>query len=56
MDQEDSLEEGMATHPVFLLGESHGAWWVTVHRVTELDMTEAIEHASTLSHYHTTIP
>ena len=27
-----------------------GAWWVTVHRVTELDMTEVTEHA------HTSIP
>ena len=26
LDQADSLEKGMATHPVFLPGESHG-WW-----------------------------
>ena len=24
LDQEDPLEEGVATHPVFLPGESHG--------------------------------
>ena len=32
----DSLEEGTATHSIFLAGESHGgrAWWATVHRVT----------------------
>ena len=29
--------------PGFLPGESH-AWWATVHRVTELDTTEATEH------------
>ena len=31
---------------VFLLGESHGqgTWWVTVHGVTELGMTEAQAH------------
>ena len=23
-----------------------GAWWATVHGVTELDMTEATQHAS----------
>ena len=33
--------------PVFLPGESHGhigggVWWVTVHGVTESEMTEAI--------------
>ena len=31
--QEDPLEEGMATHPVFLPGESmdRGAWRAAVH-------------------------
>ena len=39
---EYALEEGMATHPVLLPGESHGrgAWRSTVHRVEESDMTE----------------
>ena len=43
LGREDALEEGMATHPVLLPGESHGrgAWWSTVHRVEESDMTEA---------------
>ena len=32
---EDSLEDGMATYPVFLLGESldRGIWWSTVHGI-----------------------
>ena len=29
LDQADSLEKGMATHPVFLPGESHGWWTLT---------------------------
>ena len=34
---EDPLEEGMATHSVFLPGETEdrGAWQATVHRVTK---------------------
>ena len=41
---EDSLKEGMATHSSTLawrIPMDRGAWWATVHRVTELDMTEA---------------
>ena len=37
LDQEDPLEEGMATHS----GIDRGAWWAMVHRVSESDMTEA---------------
>ena len=40
---EDLLEEGMATHSSILawrIPGDRGAWWATVHRVTELDMTE----------------
>ena len=50
--REDALEEGMATHPVLLPGESHGrgAWRSTVHRVEESDMTEATEYAHTETH------
>ena len=35
LNQEDPQEEGMATTPVFLPGESmdRGAWWAMVHRV-----------------------
>ena len=42
LDRRDPLEEGTATHPVFLPGESldRGAWWATVHRVAESDTTE----------------
>ena len=38
--------------PVFLPGESHGggAWWATVHEVTESYMTEATEHACRCLH------
>ena len=34
--------------PVFLPGESH-AWWAIVHRVAELDTTEATEHTQLFS-------
>ena len=40
---EDPLEEGMATHSQYsCLGNpmDRGAWWATVHVVTESDMTE----------------
>ena len=38
---EDSLEEGMAATPVFLLGNpmDRGAWRATVHGTTQSDMT-----------------
>ena len=47
LGQEDPLEEGMALTPVSLPGESHGqrSLGATVHRVAELDMTEATEPA-----------
>ena len=36
----------MATHSSILAWRIHrGAWWATVHRVTESDMTEMIWHA-----------
>ena len=39
---EDSLEEGMATQSsIFAWRILVGAWWATVHGVTESDMTEA---------------
>ena len=40
---EDPLEEGIETHSSILAWKipmDRGAWWATVHRVTELDMTE----------------
>ena len=42
LGQEDPLEEGMATTPVFLPGESHGqrSLGATVHGVTKSDMTQ----------------
>ena len=50
LGQEDPLEEGMATHLGILAWRTpmdRGAGWATVHRVAELDMSEAIEHAHT---------
>ena len=40
---EDPLQEGMATHSSILawrITVDRGAWWATVHGVTESDMTE----------------
>ena len=48
LDQEDPLEKGMATHPSFLtqrIPMDRGAWWATVHSVTESDMTEQLSTA-----------
>ena len=49
LDQEDPLEEGMATHSSILAWSNpmnRGAWQATVHRVTKkLDKTEAIKHS-----------
>ena len=42
---EDPLKEEMATHSSILgLGNTmvRGAWWPTVHRVTELDIAEQL--------------
>ena len=43
LGREDPLEEGMATTPVFLPGESHGqrTWWATVCGPAVWDRTEA---------------
>ena len=40
---EDPLEEDMATHPVFLPGQSmdREGLWATVHGAAESDMAEA---------------
>ena len=44
LGREDLLEQGMATHSVFLPGEVHdrGAWRATVHGITELDRSEQL--------------
>ena len=41
--QEDPLQEGMATHSSILawrIPKDRGAWWATVHGVTESDSPE----------------
>ena len=43
LGQEDPLKKEMATHSsIFAWGNpmDRGAWWATVHGVTELDMIE----------------
>ena len=52
LGQEDPLEEGMATIPIFLPEESHGQRSLAVHGITkELDMTEVTEHICMLTFY-----
>ena len=51
---EDALEEDMTTHssiPAWRILMDRGAWWVTVHGVAELDMTEWLStaHSSIIS-------
>ena len=48
LGQENPLEEGMATHSSILdwkIPMDKGAWKATVHRITELDMTECLKTA-----------
>ena len=47
LGQEDPLEEGMVTTPVFLPGEFCGQWNLAGYSIwscKELDTTEATEH------------
>ena len=46
---EDPLEEGITTHSSILalrIPMDRGAWWATVHGITESGMTEATEHTA----------
>ena len=54
LGQEDSLEEGMATHSSILVWRipmNRGAWWATIHRVAR-SQTQ-LKRLSTHSHAHT---
>ena len=56
LDQEDPLDEGMATHSSILAQRipiDRGAWGTTVHRVADLGMTEATQHACVCVYTHT---
>ena len=47
LGQEDPLEEGMVTTPVFLPGEFYGQWNLAGYSIwgrKDLDTTEATEH------------
>ena len=49
LGQEDPLEEGMVTTPVFLPGEFYGQWNLAGYSIwsrKELDTTEATEHST----------
>ena len=49
---EDPLEKGMATHSRILawrIPMDRGAYWATVHEVTELDTTERLTLTLTIS-------
>ena len=48
LGQEDPLEKGMATHSSILawrIPMDRGAWWATIHRVAELDMTDLAQYS-----------
>ena len=50
--QEDTLEEGMATHSSVLawrIPTDRGAWWATVLRVIKSDKTEATSYTHTIT-------
>ena len=52
LGQEDPLEEGKATHSRSCLENPHdsGAWWTTVHGITESNTTEVTEHACIITY------
>ena len=55
LDPANLLEKAMATTPVFLPGNfmDIGAWWATVHGVTNMDVTEhTLTHTHTYTHTH----
>ena len=48
LDWEDPLEEDIAAHSSILawrISTDRGAWWATVHGVSELDTTEQLSTA-----------
>ena len=57
---EDPLEEGMVIHSSNLswrISMGRGAWWATVHGLTELDTTELLKHSKkiTVKMLHSTV-
>ena len=58
LGQEDPLEKGMLTqlqHSCLENSMERGAWWATVHRVAESDMTVSLTNTHTHTHTHTHI-
>ena len=58
LSQEDSLEEGVTTHPRILawrIPMDRGARWAMVHGVTELDTTETCIRMCAHTHIHTCV-
>ena len=50
LGREDPLEKGMATHSS-ILAMDRGAWWVTIHGIAELDMTERLNSSRSICTY-----
>ena len=56
---EDPLEEGTATHSSILawrIPMDRGAWWVTVHGVSESDTAEVTEYACISQRLYSILP
>ena len=59
LGQKDPLEVGMATHSSILawrIPMDRGAWWVTVHGVSESDTAKVTEHACISQRLYSILP